>query len=252
MNYTTNYNLNKPEGTDLYNHLTVDNPNMDTIDGAMYSNKLQAIGTATELVSGTVHALTRADSDQNIFKFKATGDFHLGDTITVDGVSVNAYTTAGQQLLEEAYVLSAEVLCILDVTNLWVYVNKIPDGSEVAYDAVDSVNDKIDDINTFLGMSGWTSYPTPITGGTYPFYVRKTNRTVEAYFFTDKSITSDITLCNLADEFKPTVPRYPYAIYQTNQTGLTNAVLTVANDGTVSISADNSSQWKIHHLTWLH
>lgn len=134
MNYTTNYNLNKPEGTDLYNHLTVDNPNMDAIDAAMYANKLQAIGNATELVSGTVHALTRSDGDQNIFRFKSTGDFHLGDTITVDGVSVNAYTTAGQPLLEEAYVLSAEVICLLDATNLWVLVNKVPDASEIAFD----------------------------------------------------------------------------------------------------------------------
>ena len=126
MNYTTNYNLNKPEGTDLYNHLTVDNPNMDTIDAAIHANKLQAIGDATELVSGTIHAITRSDGDQNIFRFKATGDFHAGDTITVDGVTVNAYTTAGQQLTEEAYVLSAEVICILDNTSLWVLSNKVP------------------------------------------------------------------------------------------------------------------------------
>lgn len=144
MNYTTNYNLNKPEGTDLYNHLTVDNPNMDAIDNAMHANKLQAIGNATELVSGTVHAITRSDSDQNIFRFKATGDFKAGDTITVDGVSVNAYTTDGQQLLDDAYVLSAEVLCILDGTSLWVLVNKTPDGTEIKYDSVSTVNQKID------------------------------------------------------------------------------------------------------------
>lgn len=124
MLYTTNYNLNKPEGTDLYNHLTVDNPNMDTIDAAMEANKLASVGAATELVSGTVHAITRSDSNQNIFKFKATGDFKAGDTITVDGVSVNAYTTGGQQLADDAYILSAQVLCILDGTSLWILVNK--------------------------------------------------------------------------------------------------------------------------------
>ena len=124
MNYTTNFNLNKPEGTDLYNHLTIDNPNMDIIDGAMQANKLASIGAATELVSGTVHAITRSDSNQNIFKFKATGDFKAGDTVTVDGVSVNVYNTAGQALPDDAYVLSAEVICILDGTSLWVLVNK--------------------------------------------------------------------------------------------------------------------------------
>lgn len=124
MNYTTNFNLNKPEGTDLYNHLTIDNPNMDIIDAAMQANKLASIGAATELISGNIHAITRADSNQNVFKFKATGNFNAGDTITVDGVTVNAYTTAGQQLVNNAYVLSAEVLCILDGTSLWVLTNK--------------------------------------------------------------------------------------------------------------------------------
>lgn len=149
MNYTTNFNLNKPEGTDLYNHLTIDNPNMDIIDGAMQANKLASIGAATELVSGTVHAITRSDSNQNIFKFKATGDFHEGDTFTVDGISVSAYTTAGQQLLEEAYVLSAEVICMLDGNNLWVLTNKVPDASEIVYDNNNTVKDVIDEIGYF-------------------------------------------------------------------------------------------------------
>ena len=149
MNYTTNYNLNKPEGTDLYNHLTIDNPNMDTIDGAMHDNKLQAIGDATELVSGTVHAITRSDSDQNIFRFKATGNFNAGDTITVDGVTVNAYTTGGQPLLDDAYVLSAEVICVLDGTSLWVLANKNPDATDIPYDNNQNIKQKIDDNNTW-------------------------------------------------------------------------------------------------------
>lgn len=134
MNYTTNYNLNKPEGTDLYNHLTIDNPNMDTIDAAMYANKLQAIGSATELVSGTVHAITRGSADQNIFKFKATGNFNAGDTITVDGVTVTAYLTSGQSLPDNAYIISSEVVCILDGTSLWVLVNAIAEASEIPFD----------------------------------------------------------------------------------------------------------------------
>lgn len=133
MNYTTNFNLAKPEGTDLYNHLTIDNPNMDTIDGAMQANKLASVGAATELVSGTVHAISRSDNNQNIFKFKATGDFKAGDTVTVDGVSVNAFTTSGEALQEDAYVLSAEVICILDGSSLWVLTNKRADNEDIAY-----------------------------------------------------------------------------------------------------------------------
>ena len=154
MNYTSNFNLSKPEGTDLYNHLTIDNPNMDIIDAAMQANKLASIGAATELVSGTVHAITRSDSNQNIFKFKATGDFKAGDTITVDGVSVNAFNTGGQQLLNDAYVLSAEVICILDGTSLWVLVNKVPDADQVVFDntgttlSSNDVNNAIKEIDT--------------------------------------------------------------------------------------------------------
>ena len=167
MNYTTNFNLNKPEGTDLYNHLTVDNPNMDTIDAQMQANKLASIGAATELVSGTVHAITRSDSNQNIFKFKATGNFNAGDTITVDGVSVNAYTTGGQQLLDDAYVLSTEVICVLDGTSLWVLVNKTPEASEIPYDANDTVKEKIEDMedNTLsFNLNSPTGIVTSITG----------------------------------------------------------------------------------------
>ena len=188
MNYTTNFNLNKPEGTDLYNHLTVDNPNMDIIDGAMQANKLASIGAATELVSGTVHAITRSDSNQNIFKFKATGDFHLGDSVTVDGVSVNAFTTAGQQLLEEAYVLSAEVICVLDGTNLWVLVNKIPDASEIPYNTTDNVDNALDvvgDKTTNMFVTRDFSCPTvSVPGNGYvTFNARENVPTVAGYSF---------------------------------------------------------------------
>lgn len=191
MNYTTNYNLNKPEGTDLYNHLTVDNPNMDTIDGALHANKLEAIGNATELVSGTIHAITRADSDQNIFKFKATGDFHLNDTITVDGVTVNAYTTGGQPLPDEAYVLSAEVICILDGASLWVVTNKTPNVTKVVHtipantystmsEALDALkpycdiitNDEL--INSFI-IYGTGKYDYTEKGSTEYYYTKVNN-----------------------------------------------------------------------------
>lgn len=175
MNYTTNYNLNKPEGTDLYNHLTIDNPNMDTIDSVMHANKLQAIGAATELVSGTVHAITRSDSDQNIFKFKATGNFSTGDTITVDGVSVNAYTTGGQPLTNDAYVLSAEVICILDGTSLWVLVNNVPTSSEIEYAPGMNINDAVQQVinrmvSVYLSFDAINNnFPIP-AGYTKPLY----------------------------------------------------------------------------------
>lgn len=164
MNYTTNFNLNKPEGTDLYNHLTIDNPNMDTIDAAMQANKLASIGNATELVSGTVHAITRSDSNQNIFKFKATGDFKVGDTITVDGNSVNAFTTSGQQLLDDAYVLSAEVVAILSGASLFILTNKNPLATDIPYNSQFNVKDKIDSMITSGTLNPGSSKITIISG----------------------------------------------------------------------------------------
>ena len=145
MQYTPHYNLNLPEGTDIVNPLVQDNPNYTVIDATMYANKLRVIGTATELASGTVHALTRSDTDINAFKFVATADFNTGDTFTVDGVSVTARRPDGATMKNKAYVINSTVLCILDGTILnFIGVDGVVDGSNVSYD------------NTISGLSAST------------------------------------------------------------------------------------------------
>ena len=135
MQYTPRYNLNLPEGTDIVNPLVQDNPNYSAIDTAMYANKLRVIGTATELASGTVHALTRYDTDINAFKFVATADFNTGDTFTVDGVSVTARRSDGSQMKNKAYVINSTVLCILDGTILnFIGVDGVVDSEDVSFD----------------------------------------------------------------------------------------------------------------------
>ena len=84
MNHSTHFNLNLPTGTDIVNPLTVDVPNYQEIDEQMYLNQSASIGTATELKTGTVHAITRAKNNQNVFRFKATSVFNVGDTFTVE------------------------------------------------------------------------------------------------------------------------------------------------------------------------
>lgn len=134
MNYSEHYNLNLVEGTDLFNPLTNDVPNYEAIDAAMYNNKVRGIGTATELLSGTVHALTRADSDTNVFRFVATANYTAGDTFTVDGVQVTALMTDGTALASNAYVINANVLCCLVGTVLTLYVS--PGTMETANNAL--------------------------------------------------------------------------------------------------------------------
>lgn len=122
MTKTNNYELNIVEGSDKVNPLVVDNPNYEKIDEVMKKNADSAISTATELKTGTVHALTRVNSDCPVFRFVATSLFTTGDTFTVDGVQVTALLTDGTPLVTGCYVIGANVLCCLTGTTLSVYV----------------------------------------------------------------------------------------------------------------------------------
>ena len=123
MQTTTNYGLKIYEGTDLFNPLTVENVNTSDLDTIVKGVSNAAVGTATELLTGTVHALTRADTARNVFHFTATANFEAGETFEVDGVQVTAKTPDGQNLSTGAYVINSSVLCILDGTLLTVIVN---------------------------------------------------------------------------------------------------------------------------------
>ena len=108
---TTYYNFNKPIGTDLVNPLTDQIPNWDLADAALHGLSVNSIGTATEVVSGTVHALTRlAQSDAKFIQFIATGDYDSGDTFTLDGVAIGATYPDGTSLETDAYATGATVL----------------------------------------------------------------------------------------------------------------------------------------------
>lgn len=150
MNTTTNYGLKLYEGTDLFNPLTVENVNTGDIDTAMKAISDHSVGTATELTTGTVHALTRADTDRNVFLFVATSNFTAGDTFTLDGSQVSALTPDGQQLATGSYVIGSSVLCALHDTLITVYVNPAKakdadmlDGHDSSYYATDSDLDTV-------------------------------------------------------------------------------------------------------------
>ena len=120
---STHYNLNIVEGTDLVNPLTVDNPNYQAIDTAMYENSLAGIPLATELTSGSVHAITRTNSNAPMFRFIATSDFVAGETFTVDGTQVTAYTTDSKPLTTNCYRIGVTVIACLVGTVMTVYVS---------------------------------------------------------------------------------------------------------------------------------
>ena len=124
MQNTDNFNLKLYEGEDLFNPLTVENVNVQSIDAQMKKNENHAVGDATELLSGTVHALTRLTPDTPMLRFTATSRFTAGDTFTVDGVQVSALTVSGEQLPDGAYVIGSEVLAYLKGTLLTFFTSQ--------------------------------------------------------------------------------------------------------------------------------
>ena len=153
MQYTTHYNLNLPEGTDIVNPLVQDNPNYSAIDAAMFANKQAVIGTASEVVSGTVHAITRANPDSNYFKFTATGNWTAGDSMSVDGTTVSVYLSDGTTPATGAYIINTEVLALLAGSRVTLIVSSgAVDASNVSYDnsvsglIATNVQDAIDEV----------------------------------------------------------------------------------------------------------
>lgn len=121
MKQSTNYNLKVYEGSDLFNPLTVEAPNMESIDAAMFSNKNAGVQTATEVKSGTVHALTRTVTGASVIRFVATSQWTAGDTCTVDGTQVSTLLPNGETLPTGAWQINSNVLCILTGTLLTVF-----------------------------------------------------------------------------------------------------------------------------------
>lgn len=153
MQYTTHYNLNLPEGTDVVNPLVQDNPNYTAIDAAMFANKQAVIGTASEVASGTAHAITRSNADSNYFRYTATSNWTAGDTMTVDGTVVSVYLSDGTTPLTGAYVINSEVLAILNGSRVTLIISRSgAPANAISYDntvsglAAVNVQDAIDEL----------------------------------------------------------------------------------------------------------
>ena len=132
MRESEHFNLNLVEGSDIVNPLVTDVPNYESIDAQMFKNQNAGVQNATELKTGTVHAITRIVPDAQMITFTATSNFVAGDTFTVDGIQVSALTVSGEQLPTGAYVINSQVLAILKGTLLTVYGI----GSEIADNAL--------------------------------------------------------------------------------------------------------------------
>lgn len=121
MRESEHFNLFLAEGSDIVNPLVQDVPNYEVIDLQMFKNQNAGVQNATELKSGTVHAITRNVPDAQFITFTATSNYTAGETFTVDGVQVSALTVGGETLPTGAYVINSQVLCVLKGTLLTVY-----------------------------------------------------------------------------------------------------------------------------------
>lgn len=123
MTNTTHYGLNIAEGTDKYNHLTVDNPNYQKIDNQMYANAQAGVPLVTMTLQETTIAITRPAGYEraNMFRFVSSVNFNQSYTWTVDGTSVTPSMPNGGALPSQAFIIGSMVLCILNGTALTVY-----------------------------------------------------------------------------------------------------------------------------------
>lgn len=196
MTTTTYYDLNIVEGTDIVNPLTVDNPNYEKIDETMHNNAVSGVTLATEIANATVHALNRENSECAVIRFIATSNWRSGDTMTVDGVPVTVLLPSGETLPDGAYVINANVLCILTGTNLTVYADrkKIDNASEIRYNDT-NVATAITNINSNLAHFSAPNIDNVIfryndTEGRFELLYKGTN-TYSLLSWNDKSFTYD-------------------------------------------------------------
>lgn len=173
MNQTTNYELSLYEGTDLFNPLTVENVNFNDLDTIIKAISNRAFSAATELLTGTVHAITRADSDCTAFIFPATANFTAGETFTVDGVQVTALLPSGTTLPTGAYVIGSNVLCVLNGTLMTVYCDAGSDaqtlqGHAASYFAtdedLDTLSGTVSNLSTKVGSAVLTTTAPDCSG----------------------------------------------------------------------------------------
>ena len=202
MTTTTYYNLNIVEGTDIVNPLTVDNPNYEKIDETMHDNAVAGVTIATEMANATVHAITRENSECAVIRFIATSNWKAGDTATVDGVPVTALLPSGETLPDGAYVINANVLCILTGTNLTIYAErkKTENANEIVYKST-TVEAALDNVNSNLNTKITNRQPsididTSVNNEGY-YYKLQLNNSGQLLLYKVNSVTGEPTLVKI-------------------------------------------------------
>ena len=150
---TANYKFITPVGSDQFNPLTDSNPNWTSADNIIKKVENQSIAVATEVKSGSVHAITVPEGAGNMFRFVATSKFGAQDTCTVNGTQVSTLMPNGTTLPEGGWVINSNVLCCMTGTVMTVYTTiggesgsidaDTLDGHDASYFATDSALNEV-------------------------------------------------------------------------------------------------------------
>jgi hypothetical protein len=237
MQNSTYYNLKLVEGTDTVNPLTVDVPNYETIDEQMHNNSVAGVGFATELANGSNHAITRENSECPVFRFIASAEWKLGDSVSVDGVPVSALLPSGETLPTGAYVINANVLCILTGTNLTIFADrkKVDNANEIAYNDT-TVETELNKLNNNLSKVVGTITLPASSWTNVNVYLYKRDGVAHVRFFgiTTASITANTIALTVGIPPKTSVTQIPTLM---NSAGaITGTILTLNTNGTVVFS----------------
>lgn len=119
MNHTTNYNLNKPEGTDFYDKEN-DNANMDIID-AQLKDHADAISDLNTSMAGMVKLITYTKSytlaPQTAIMLTAT-DFGAATPAGYTPVCVSAATSGNNYIVIRSFSPTNNVLILRSVASV--------------------------------------------------------------------------------------------------------------------------------------
>lgn len=174
MSLTPNYGFNIPTGTDVVNLLTQCYPNFTALDTYLKTVADTGVTVATATKVGTVFQLVRTNSDLDVMRFVATGNYNAGDTFTVDGVAVTATAVDGSSIPTGAFVINQSVLAIKNGSVLTVLVSSgASTASGITYDntvsglAATDVQNAIDEVVSDLATATGSISTLDAKYGTY-------------------------------------------------------------------------------------
>lgn len=254
---STHYNLDILKGNDIYNPNTTFN-NFEKIDTDMYNIDINTIHTATHTLSGTVNALTRTNTEFNIFKFVATAPYTANQTFIVDGTQVSAQTTNGQPLDTGCYVIGATVLCMLNGTILTLLVTPNKITTEIYHV---SFNSGVDinitkNVRTDLRIDNFTSDFIEIQNGSIIIKKDcKINIKPQIYLYGEITPNSYYDMTIWYKPFNQNLKEFSSYSYTTNniiyQTLTNDITLNVHTNDTIKITVNSDSNVLIKNYTTL-